>query len=179
MFAGYQPALLAPLRNGGSWSAPGVLVVTGSLSDWMFGGSGADRKTPNRKYFVMVRAYKLYFTGATTASALASIQLPRAGQVVAVQWAVSVLHGAGVDGRVLYELSTSSVTTATTNDAPGNDLGHIAIGTTGIASSVSAQNTTQPCGVTLAAGDKLYIHCLAAGTAATSAVGAVIVYIVH
>lgn len=112
----------------------------------------------------MVRAYKLYTTGVSTASNCTSLQIPRNGTVLGVSWSARGTAGAGVTGQLQYELSTSSVSTLGVNDTPGNSLSTIAMRgeiTSGAASVCHAHAI----GVPITAGDKLYVHAIAAGTA--------------
>lgn len=127
----------------------------------------------------MVRAYKLTFTGTSTASNTSNLQVPRSGTILGVSWNIYGAGPADVTGRMMFELSTASVTTTTTNDTPGNSLSSCCISGGGIASAGTSSNHQHPIGVSINAGDKLYIHILSAGTAFGTIQGACTVFVNH
>lgn len=113
-----------------------------------------------------LRTYKLYSAGTATASAVASVTIPQNGLITAIKWAGLVLGGAAVSSAIATELSTSSVTTVTTNDTPGNSLSTFCVTHMGVNSSTGVANESQSnLGIPVTAGDKLYFHQDLTGTA--------------
>lgn len=115
-----------------------------------------------------LRVYKLYATGVATASAVASVTIPQAGLITAIQWAGKVDGGAAVASGITTELSTSSVSTMAVNDTPGNSLSSFCVTHMGVNSSSGSANLAQSnLGIPVNAGDKLYFHQTIIGTAPT------------
>lgn len=114
---------------------------------------------------------KLYWTSATTGSAVCSLVIPQTGLITSIAWAVSAKAGAGVDGLCMYELSTASVTSITTNDTPGNSLDNVMLSAPISGGASHVAKSSAGFAIPVQAGDRLYIHCYASGTAVATLAG--------
>lgn len=125
------------------------------------------------------RTYTLKLCSATTttANAAASVSVPRSGRVVAIDAELAVLGGAGVDARMVLELSRQSVSTVGSNDTAELALSHVSvavpIANSGASSRVSSSGLSAP----VEAGARLYINQLAYGTALAHLIGIFLVHI--
>jgi hypothetical protein len=114
---------------------------------------------------------KMYWTSATTGSAATSLVIPQNGVITSVAWGLVGKAGAGVDGVLMYELSTASISTITTNDTPGNSI-DTATGAANISGGTWPTFMLKTVlAIPVAAGDRLYIHCYASGTAVATLAG--------
>lgn len=116
-------------------------------------------------------------TSTGTANASATVNVPRSGRIVAIESFATGTGGAGVDGRVLFELSAQSVSTAASNDTVNLGMAHIAL-SSNIASSATSQNSCSTgMSIPIEAGARLYINQLASGTAFASIITAFTIHV--
>lgn len=166
---------MAEISSPDFWTAGAVL--RGLSSRRIFNFWKTHRTMAKTSNFT--RQYKLFGAFTTTASAICSITVPRDGILTSIQWSAYGVAPADATGRELIELSTASVSTANTNDTPGNSISSFAISSS-VASVAVARNTfvaglAQP----LVAGDKLYLHVLGGGTAFASGAVACTITVAH
>lgn len=126
-----------------------------------------------------VRPYKIYAASVADTNAAANIQINQRGKIVGVQWALEATAGAGVDGRIQYELSTASTRSSTTNDPPGTSISNISLGIPVNGGTGHANLDVFVGGVDIEAGDRIYLHVEANGTAMASAACQCMVFISH
>lgn len=126
----------------------------------------------------MARSYtlKLCSTTAGTSNAAASVTVPRKGSIVAIECVACGTGGAGVDGRVSFELSGQSVSSVTSNDTVDMVFAHINIASNIASSATQSSNCITGIARPVEAGARLYINQVAGGTAFGSAV---CVFLVH
>ena len=115
------------------------------------------------------RIYRLYAAAVADTSNAANVQIQRAGTIVGIFWAHTMLST--TDGTSLvWELSFSSTQQTGTNDATGV-VSTVANGfniTTSGATAQSAHSVHAPLAIPVSQGDRLYLHFeLVGGTPAS------------
>jgi hypothetical protein len=166
------PAKIPDASKSGSSSlgvAPGAYGMPNSRP--VRGRSGNQMAT--------IRAYKLVSAGTSTASAAATITLPRNGVITAVSWECYGVGAANVTSGLRNELSLSSVTTIAQNDTPGNSISSFSAASNVASAAFTAQSAQSNLGVPVVAGDKLYIHQQAISSSPSTCTTSCTVFVMH
>lgn len=127
-----------------------------------------------------MQTIKLYAAGVTTSDNVASFIVPQSGRIVALGWACYSAATAIGQG-ITWQVSQQSTGQFATNDARGI-IGEL-VGANQFASATSgnieAWHKTEPvAGISVKAGDRIYLHRQATVGTAASAVANVTVQIV-
>lgn len=122
---------------------------------------------------------KIYASGTTTASAAASAFVPKNGRIVAIDAALNTMGGAGVDGRILYELSYSSVSTVSSGDITNAGFFYLGCHNNVASSASSANKSLQGISEPVESGQRIYLHINAGGTALSAAVFCAVLYVLE
>lgn len=174
MFAPNSPGILEAQRlpdrglegpSGVGSSSPAATGDRNILSGFNRGVQRRSRGTRSSKSRSMAftRVYKLYTGSVATASAATSLTIPRSGTITSINASCAGSTGAGATNTIAFELSTSSVSTVTTNDTPGNSICTLVAGSNVASSAYAGSLSQQGMAVPVQAGDKLFLH-IKAGT---------------
>jgi len=115
-----------------------------------------------------VKIYKLYGTGTASANAIATLDIQEDGEICSVLMDLGVNGANALDEGAQCELSFSSIGAMTTNDTRASLLGltwyQEFLTSGGGPSGRNVFITFAPHGIPVAAGERLYLHLLVAGT---------------
>lgn len=110
-------------------------------------------------------AIKVYASGTTTADSVASFVVPVSGKLVLVTGAINV--AGGTLPVITFQLATQSTSQWATNDAR-NVLAEATLASDSTTQIGSANIGIPLPGISLKAGDKVYLHRLITGTVSAS-----------
>jgi|SRR5712671_6304173 len=122
------------------------------------------------------KPYKIYFTQTSQGDNIASVRITRDGSIKTIVFMLAGVAG-GSTGSQQVELSKQSTRNISTNDTPPSVIGEACITYPVINAAASLSLVTPWLNIPVSAGDNLYVHQTINGTAPTSSLHTVQMYV--
>lgn len=110
-----------------------------------------------------MRTLKLYAAITATANAVANLLIPRNGRIKSIRWAVDIDAPAD-NASVAVDLNTQTITVLASNDIPSIAELRALVNLSTSGAYLGAIKAQEFLDYPVAAGDRIYIHAVVAGT---------------